>query len=137
MTFTPYLNFHGQCEEAFQFYERVLGGKITFKMTFGESPMPAEQMPPGWGGKLLHATFTLGDQILQGADAPGEQYQRPQGFSITLDLSDTAEAERIFAALAEGGKIGMPIQETFWAARFGMVTDRFGIPWMVNCHKPA
>lgn len=135
MKLTPYLNFHGQCEEAFQTYERILGGKITFKMAYGESPMPAEQTPPGWSGKLLHATFTLGDQILQGADAPGEHYSKPQGISIAISLSDAAEAERVFAALADGGKVSMPIQETFWAKRFGMVTDRFGVPWMVNCEK--
>ncbi len=133
MTFTPYLNFDGRCEEAFQFYERVLGGKITFKITYGESPMPADQTPPGWGSKLLHATLTLGDQVLQGADTPS--HRKPQGFAIALSLSDPAEADRIFAAFAEGGEVGMPIQETFWARRFGMVTDRFGIPWMINCEK--
>ncbi len=133
MKFTPYLNFNGQCEEAFQFYERVFAGKITFKMTYGESPMPAEQTPPGWGTKMMHMTLTVGDQILQGADAPGDHFQKPQGFSIALSVPDAAQAEQIFAALAEGGKIGMAIQQTFWAKRFGMVTDRFGIPWMINC----
>jgi PhnB protein len=79
-------------------------------------------------------TLTIGDQILQGADAPGE-HQKAQGISIALSLSDDAKAEQIFAGLAEGGKVSMPMQETFWAKRFGMVTDRFGIPWMINCEK--
>jgi PhnB protein len=135
MKITPYLNFNGQCEEAFQYYEKHLGGKITFKMTFGESPMAAEA-PAGWGGKLMHATLAIGDGLLQGADGYGEHYQKPQGFSIALSPADAAEAERIFAALADGGTVGMALQQTFWALRFGMVTDRFGIPWMVNCEAP-
>jgi PhnB protein len=137
MKLTPYLNFDGRCLEAFEFYEKCLGGKITFKMKYGEAPMPAAQTPPGMSGKILHATFALGDQLLQGADGPAEHYRKPQGFSIALSLSDAPQSERIFAALAEGGAVGMPIQETFWALRFGMVTDRFGIPWMINCEKPA
>jgi PhnB protein len=132
---TPYLNFNGQCEEAFRFYENCLGGKILFKMTYGESPMPPEATPPGWGGKILHATLAVGDQLLQGSDSPAEHKAR--GFAISIGLADAAEAERIFAALADGGTVGMPIQETFWALRFGMVTDRFGTPWMINCEKPA
>lgn len=137
MKLTPYLNFDGRCLEAFEFYEKCLGGKITFKMTYGEAPMPAAATPPGMSGKILHATLTLGDQLLQGADGSAEHYRKPQGFSIALSLADAAESERIFAALAEGGTVQMPIQETFWALRFGMVTDRFGIPWMMNCEKPA
>lgn len=133
MKFTPYLNFDGRCEEAFQFYERVLDGKITFKMTYGESPMPGDQMPAGWAGKMMHMTLTVGDQILQGSDAPGDQFQKPQGISVAVSLTDTGQAERVFAGLAEDGNVGMPIQQTFWAKRFGMVTDRFGIPWMINC----
>jgi PhnB protein len=135
MKLTPYLNFNGQCEEAFQFYEKCLGGKILFQMTYGKSPMPPEQTPPGWGGKILHATLSVGDQLLQGSDTPTEN--KPRGFAISISLADVAEAERIFAAFADGGAAQMPIQETFWALRFGMVTDRFGIPWMINCEKPA
>lgn len=137
MKLTPYLNFDGRCLEAFEFYETCLGGKITFKMKYGESPMPAGQIPPGMSGKILHATFALGDQLLQGADGAVEHYRKPHGFAVSLSLADAAESERIYAALAEGGSVQMPIQETFWALRFGMVTDRFGIPWMINCEKPA
>jgi PhnB protein len=135
MKLTPYLNFNGQCEEAFQFYAKCLGGKILFRMTYGESPMPPEATPTGWGGKILHATLAVGDQLLQGSDSPSEHKAR--GFAISISLADAAEAERIFAALADGGAVGMPIQETFWALRFGMVTDRFGTPWMINCEKAA
>ena len=135
MQFNPYLSFNGQCEEAFKFYENCLGGKITFMMTWGESPM-REQTPPGWSQKILHATLTLGDQTLQGADATSEQYQKPQGFSIALGLDDAAEADRIFKALADKGVVQVPLEETFWAVRFGAVVDRFGTPWAINCGEP-
>ena len=132
---TPYLSFNGQCEEAFKFYENCLGGKITFMMTYGDAP-GHESMPPEWTKRIMHATLAVGDRLLQGADAPGP-YEKPQGFSIALALNDAAEAERIFKALEEKGVVGMPLQETFWALRFGMVTDRFGTPWSINCEKPA
>jgi PhnB protein len=97
----------------------------------------AEQAPAGWGKKILHATLNVGSQVLQGADTPPNHYQKPQGISVSLDIKDTAEAERIFHDLAENGTVQMPIQETFWALRFGMLVDRFGIPWMINCAKPV
>jgi PhnB protein len=134
MRLNPHLAFNGQCEAAFRFYETCLGGQVVMMMTYGDSPL-AEQTPPDWRGKVLHATFTLGDHVLTGADAPPEGYQKPQGFSVLLNFeeADAAEADRIFAALAEGGTVQMPIQETFWALRFGMLVDRFGTPWMINC----
>ena len=97
-----------------------------------EYPVPAE-----WHKKILHATLRVGDQVLMGADAPPERYQKPQGFSVTLGLKDQAEAERIFKALAEEGTVEMTLQETFWAVRFGVLVDRFGIPWTVNCERSA
>ena len=136
MKLHAYLMFNGQCATAFQFYEKCLGGKITFMMAYGDSPM-AEQASASWREKIMHATLTFGDQTLSGADALPEQYQKPQGFSMTLNLSDTAEADRIFQALKEGGTVQVPFQETFWALRFGMVVDRFGMPWLINCEKPA
>jgi PhnB protein len=136
MQLDPHLTFNGQCEVAFKFYEKSLGGKITFMMTHAESPMAA-QTPPAWRQKIMHATFKLGDRILMGVDAPPEHYQKPQGFAISIDVKDPAEAERVFKALAENGQVQMPLQETFWALRFGMLVDQFGIPWMVNCGKPA
>jgi PhnB protein len=131
----PYLTFNGQCESALKFYERILSGKILMMMTYGDSPL-AKQMPPDWEKKIMHATFALGDQTLGAADAPPESYQKPQGFSVTLNIDTAAEADRIFKMLAEKGTVQMPIQETFWATRFGMVVDQFGTPWMINCGKP-
>lgn len=135
MQLNPHLAFNGQCEAAFTFYEKCLGGKITFMMTYGDSPL-AEQTPSEWHTKILHATVALGDHRLTGADALAGNYQKPQGFSVSLQIRDAVEAERIFQALAEKGEVQVPLQETFWALRFGMLVDRFGTPWMVNCGKP-
>jgi PhnB protein len=136
MQLNPHLAFSGQCEAAFKFYEKCLGGKITFMMTYGDSPM-AEQTQPDRRTKILHATLAMGDHRLTGADVPPESYQKPQGFSVMLNIGAAAEADRIFKALAENGAVQMPVQETFWALRFGMLVDQFGTPWMINCGKPA
>ena len=133
---TPYLSFDGHCEQAFKLYEQCLGGKITFMQTYGDSPM-AEQTPTEWRKRVMHATLSVGDQLLQGSDSPPGLYQKPQGFSIAIALSDATEAERIFKALSEDGKVQMPLEETFWALRFGYLIDRFGVPWMINCEKSA
>ena len=133
---TPYLSFDGQCEDAFKLYEKCLGGKITFMQTYGDSPM-ADQTPTEWRKRVMHATLSVGDQLLQGSDSPPGQYQKQQGFSIAIALSDATEAERIFKALSEDGKVQMPLEETFWALRFGYLIDRFGVPWMINCEKSA
>jgi len=134
MQLNAYLNFNGQCEEAFRFYERLLGGKIEMMMSFGDSPM-ADQVPAEWRKKVMHARLVVGGNTIMGSDAPPDRFQKPQGFSVSLSVEKPAEAERMFAALAEKGNVQMPIQETFWALRFGSVTDRFGIPWMVNCER--
>ena len=97
----------------------------------------ADHVPAGWGKKILHATLTVGDQTVTAADAPPEQYQKPQGFSVMLGIKDPAEAERIFHTLEKNGNVQMPLQETFWAIRFGMLVDQFGIPWMINCGKAS
>lgn len=136
MQLNPHLAFNGQCEAAFTFYEKCLRGKITFMMTYGASPV-AEQMPPDLRTKILHATLALGDDRLTGADVPPENYQNPQGFSVSLQIGDAAEADRIFKTLAEKGAVQMPLQETFWALRFGMLVDQFGTPWIINCGKPV
>jgi PhnB protein len=132
----PYLSFNGHCEAALKFYERCLGGKIVGMFTYTGSPMAA-QVPPEWGEKIMHATFSLGDQTFGAADAPPGSYIRPQGIALTLHLDTPAEAVRIFEMLAQRGTVQMPIQETFWAHRFGMVTDQFGTPWMIQCGKAA
>src|SRR5271167_3620499 len=114
MQLYPYLHFNGQCEAAFKFYEKCLGGKISFMMPHEGSPV-ADKVPAEWGKKILHATLNVGDGVLQGADAPPHHYQKPQGFSVSISMSDPAEADRVFHALAENGTVQMPIQETFWA----------------------
>jgi PhnB protein len=134
MQVNTHLSFNGQCAEAFRLYENVLGAQIQMAMTYGESPM-AEMVPPDWRDKVMHTTLTLGSDTIMGADAPPGRYQQPQGFSVALNIDDPQEAERAFRTLAEGGKELMPLQETFWAVRFGMLVDRFGIPWMINCGK--
>jgi PhnB protein len=136
MRLNPHLTFNGQCEAAFQFYEKCLGGKIVMMMTYGDAPI-AEQTMPDWRKKVIHATFALGDHVLTGADTPPESYQKPQGFSVLFNIDDAAEAERIFTALAEKGTVQIPLEETFWALRFGMLVDQFGTPWLINCEKPA
>ncbi len=132
MQLNPYLIFNGDCAEAFKFYEQTFGGKIESMSKFAGSPA-AEHAPPDWGDKVLHASMVIGDQRLMASDAPPGQYEKPQGLSVAIGLNDPAKGEQIFNALAQGGKTTMPFQKTFWASGFGMCTDRFGIPWMVNC----
>jgi PhnB protein len=136
MQLNPYLVFNGQCEAAFKFYERCLGGKIEMMMTHGDSPM-AEQVPPEWRNKVMHARLVLSDKVLMGSDAPPDRYEEPKSFSVSVGVDKAAEAERIFNALAQNGTVQMPLQKTFWAERFGMLVDQFGIPWMVNCEPAA
>jgi PhnB protein len=137
MQLDPYLLFNGNCEEAFKFYAQVLGGKIEAMMPHEGTPA-AERIPPEWRKKILHARLAVDGQALMGSDGPppGQgTYQPPQGFSVSLQNKNAAEAERIFRALAENGQVRRPIQQTFWAERFGMCIDRFGVPWMINCEK--
>jgi PhnB protein len=135
MQLNPYLQFNGDCEAAFKFYEQSLGGKIIAMMTAEGTPM-ADQVPKDRLHKIMHARLTVGDTVLMGSDAPPDRYEAPKGFSVTLNTDKPAEAERVFHALAEKGTVQMPIAETFWAQRFGMLVDRFGVPWMINCEKP-
>jgi PhnB protein len=132
MQLNPYLIFNSQCEAAFKFYEERLGGKILVMLDHGSSPM-AEQGPPEWRNKIMHARLTVGDAVLMGSDSPPEHYEEMKGFYVALNTEAPADAERIFHALAENGTVRMELQETFWAARFGMLVDQFGVPWMINC----
>ena len=132
MQLNPYLLFNGDCDQALKFYEQTLGAKIEFLTRFAGSPS-AEQVPPEWGDKVLHATLKIDGNVLMVSDAPPGHYEKPQGMSISISLNDPAKGESIFNALAEGGKTIMPFAKTFWASGFGMCVDRFGIPWMVNC----
>lgn len=130
MKLSTYLFFDGNCREAFASYERILGGTLTV-MPYEGSPA---EVPAGWGQKVMHACLDFGDgQMLMASDAPPEQSGGPmRSVSVSVGVEDNAEAERIFAALGEGGTITMPIGETFWAERFGMLVDRFGTSWMVS-----
>ena len=136
MPVNPYLTFGGQCAEAFRFYEKSLGGRITVMQTHGETPMK-DATPAEWHNAVMHAEIVIDGTVLMGSDRPWEAFKPPQGFSVSLVLADPKEAERKFAALAAGGAVTMPLQETFWALRFGMLTDKFGVPWMVNCQGPS
>ena len=136
MQLNPHLSFNGQCEEAFKFYQECLGGKIQMMMTWGESPM-ADQVSAELRDKIIHATLIVGETAMSGGDSPSDQYEEPKGFAITIQVNDPADAERVFNALAEDGTVTMPMQQTFWAVRFGMLVDRFGIPWVVNCEQAA
>ena len=134
MQMNPYLTFKGQCEAAFKFYEQVLGGKIVAMIPHEGTPA-ADHVPAEWRSKIMHARLVLDDKVLMGSDAPPGMSEDMKGSSVPLGVDKPAEAERIFHAVAEDGTVRMPIQETFWATRFGMLTDRFGTPWMINCEK--
>jgi PhnB protein len=136
MQLNPYLFFNGQCEAAFKFYEKVLGGKIEAMLPHEGTPA-AEHVPPEWRKKILHARLVVGDKVLMGSDAPPGRQEEMEGFSVTLGIDDPKEAERLFHALAENGTVRMPIEKTFWAVRFGMLVDQFGTPWMINCEQAA
>jgi len=135
MHLESYLFFNGRCEEAIEFYQRALGAEVVMMMRNRESPekpLPGT-LPPDSDDKILHATLTVDGAAFSGGDVLPGAYQRPQGFQIQLNLADVLAAERIFTQLAEGGAVTVPLQETFWARRFGAVVDRFGIPWGINC----
>ena len=136
MKLNSYLTFNGQCEAAFKFYEQCLGGKIVAMVTHAGTPAE-EHVPAEWRNKIMHARLVVGDEVLMGSDAPPDRYEQSKGFSVTVGVDDPKDAERIFDALAKNGTVKMPIQKTFWAARFGMLVDQFGIPWMVNCEQAA
>jgi PhnB protein len=131
MQVSTHLTFRGQCEAAFKFYEKCLGGAIVTMLTYGDSPTP-EQVPVEWRGKIVHASMTIGDRVLAGADALPEHYEQPQGFYLLLDVDDAEEAERVFNALSEHGVVRMQMQKTFWSPAFGVLIDQFGIPWEVS-----
>jgi PhnB protein len=135
MQLIPYLNFDGNCREAFALYAAALGGAIAYQMTYGESPM-CDEMPPDSRDRIMHAQLEAGGATLMGADGP-PPHDRNGNTCINVMVDSIEEAERVYAALLEGGKAQMPLQETFWAHRWGALTDRYGKPWMVNCMKPG
>ena len=133
MQVQPYLFFDGRCEQAVDFYRKSLGAEVTMLMRFKESPdpHPPGMVPPGWEDKIMHASFRIGESMVMASDGCSEGQPGFQSFSLSLTAADDAEAERLFAALADGGKVQMPLAKTFFSSRFGMVADRFGVPWMV------
>jgi PhnB protein len=133
MKLYTYLNYGGNCQEAFRFYEQHLGGKITMVMTHGQGPNP-NVGPPDWKNAILHARMNIGDTELMGADIPS--YQPMRSAYLTLIVSSIEEAERIYATLSEGGEIFMPMNETFFAFRFAQLRDRFGTSWMILHERP-
>jgi len=131
MQMNTYLSFGGNCEAAFTFYAECLGGKLGEIFRYAGTPLAA-QVPADWQNKVMHTSLTVGDQLVMGGDVAPERYEKPKGFSLSLHINGTTEAERVFHQLAKYGTVVMPLEKTFWAARFGMVIDRFGIPWLIN-----
>jgi PhnB protein len=137
MKLSPYLMFDGNCREAFTAYETILGGRIEAMMDHRGTPAEAH-VPPEWLDKILHACLELDGQMLMASDAPPDRSDGPmRSVSVSVSVPEVAEAERIFAALSEGATIQMPMEETFWAPRFGMLRDRFGTNWMIGAEMPA
>ncbi len=131
-----YLTFDGNAAEAMRLYEKTLGGKMQMMMTVGEAP-DTEQFPPEAKKRIMHASLAYGDGMLMASDSmPGQTYEGMKGFGVALTLDTVAEARRVFDAFAEGGRVAMPFAKTFWVEAFGMVTDRFGTPWLINGGKP-
>ena len=130
MKIESYIFFTDQCAEAMRFYEKALGGKIEAMMKYGDSPAGPHN-PPEMADKVIHARLVVGDAVLMASDGPEAESRK--GFAVTLQVDTVAEADRLFNALSEGGTVTMPIGETFFSKRFGMLIDRFGVPWMVNC----
>jgi PhnB protein len=134
MQIQSYLFFDGRCEEAVEFYKKALGAKVEMLMRFRESPDPPPpgMVPPGFENKVMHTSFRIGDTVVMASDGCTEGETNFKGFSLSLALDKAADADRYFNALADGGQVQMPLGKTFWSPRFGMVTDRFGVGWMIN-----
>ncbi len=130
-----YLNFGGNCAEAFKFYEAHLGGKIDILMTYGQSPDQSNVRPVD-RDRVLYGQLSLGETHVKASDAPAESFQPIRSVYLTLEVTSDAEAERLYALLAEGGEVYMPVQETFFATRFGQLRDKFGVSWMVIHERP-
>ena len=135
MALTAHLSYSGHCREAFNFYAQLFGGELMM-LAYGDTPM-AKEVPAEWSEKIVHATLSFDGCELAGSDVQSDYYRRPQGFSVLVDVEGVEKARRIFTALAEGGSVEMPMQETFWSPAFGVLTDRFGIPWEINGKSPS
>ena len=129
-----YLFFNGRCEEAVEFYRKAIGAEVQMMMRFKEAPEqpPAGMLPPGFENKIMHCSFRVGQTMVMASDGCGTGTPKFEGFSLSIAVPTEADADRVFAALSEGGKVTMPLNKTFWSPRFGMLEDKFGIAWMVN-----
>lgn len=138
MQIHPYLFFDGTCEDAIEFYRGALRAEVVMMMRYKESPdpVPPEMVQPGWEDKIMHATLKIGDAILMASDGGCSDGVKHGGYSLSISVPDAATADRVFAALSQGGTIQMPLDQTFWSPRFGMLVDRFGVGWMVNVVGP-
>ena len=132
MKMNPYLSFNGDCEAAFKFYQQHLGAQLGEIFRYRGTPL-ADQVPADWLDKVMHGSLTIGNQVLMGGDVAPDRYEEPKGFSLSLHLKSTADAKRLFRELSTGGRVVVPLERTFWAPLFGMLVDRFGIPWLINC----
>lgn len=130
----PYLFFDGRCEEALDFYRTALGAEVDMLMRYKDSPEPCDpgMVPPGNENKVMHASFRIGETTLMASDGRCQSKSSFEGFSLSITVPTEAEADRVFAALADGGQVDMPLMKTFWSPRFGMLTDRFGVGWMIS-----
>jgi len=135
MQLNTYIFFDGNCEEAFTAYRQVLGGTIGRLVRYRDMG-PSSQTPPGWDDKIMHMRLDIGDRSLMASDAPPGRFGQSAGYYVQLSVPTREEAERVYMALKEGGRVNMELQETMWSKAFAMIVDRFGIPWMINCDKP-
>jgi PhnB protein len=134
-----YLFFNGTCEQAVEFYRKAIGAEVEMMMRFKDSPEPPPpgMVPPGYENKVMHTSFRIGETMVMASDGCGEEAAGFKGFSLSLSVPTEAEADRLFNALADGGKVQMPLSKTFWSPRFGMLRDRFGMGWMINVVPPG
>ena len=136
MNVQAYVTFGGRCEEALEFYKKSVGAEVTALMRWKESPDAAMKPPPGYEEKVMHANFRIGETQLMADDGLGDKAAEFKGMTLAIEAADDAEAKRVFTALGEGGNVSMPLMKTFWTSSFGMLTDKFGVPWMVNVTAP-
>ena len=136
MKVQAYLTFAGRCEEALEFYKKSIGAEVTSLMRWKESLDKDMKGPPGYEEKIMNAAFRIGDTQLMADDGMGGNEAEFKGMTLAIEVADDAEAKRVFTALGAGGKVTMPLMKTFWSSSFGMLTDKFGVPWMVNVETP-
>lgn len=136
MQVQAYITFGGRCEEALEFYKKSIGAEVTGLMRWKDSPEASMKPPPGYEEKIMNAAFRIGETQLMADDGMGEKTPEFKGMTLAIEVADDAEAQRVFTALSDGGNVQMPLMKTFWSSSFGMLSDKFGVPWMVNVKAP-